>query len=78
MYLFPTHPDLPGIALWINSYYHLPKEKGVDKTSDLVKMVKVWVDKQYEEGRVTVLTDNELVAEIDRCCKELNIDTLER
>ena len=28
--------------------------------------------------RVTVLTDNELVAEIDRCCKELNIDTLER
>ena len=69
---------LAGIALWINSYYHLPKEKGVDKTSDLVKMVKVWVDKQYEEGRVTVLTDNELVAEIDRCCKELNIDTLER
>ena len=41
-------------------------------------MVKVWVDKQYEEGRVTVLTDNELVAEINRCCKELNIDTLER
>jgi hypothetical protein len=56
----------------------LPKEKGVDKNSELVKMVKVWVDKQYEEGRVTVLTDNELVEEIGKCCKKLKIDTLER
>ena len=69
---------LAGIALWINSYYHLPKEKGVDKNSELVKMVKVWVDRQYEEGRVTVLTDNELVEEIGKCCKKLKIDTLER
>ena len=63
---------LAGIALWINSYYHLPKEKGVDKNSELVKMVKVWVDKQYEEGRVTVLTDNELVEEIGKCCKTVS------
>ena len=28
-------------------------------------MIKEWVDKQYEEGRVTVLTDDELVVEID-------------
>ena len=61
-----------------SEHYHLPKEKGVDKNSELVKMVKVWVDKQYEEGRVTVLTDNELVEEIGKCCKKLKIDTLER
>ncbi len=67
---------LAGIALWINTYYHLPKEKGVDKNSELVKMVKVWVDKQYGEGRVTVLTDNEFVDEIGKCCKKLKIDTL--
>ena len=62
-----------GIAHWINSYYHLPKEKWVDKNSDLVKKIKVWVDAQYEDGRVTVLTDSELVEEIGKCCKELNI-----
>ena len=45
----------------------------MDKNSELVKMVKVWVDKQYEEGRVTVLTDNELVVEITDCCKKLGI-----
>ena len=32
-------------------------------------MVKEWVDKQYEEGRVTVITDNELVKVIDESCK---------
>ena len=64
---------LAGIAHWINSYYHLPKEKWVDKNSDLVKKIKVWVDAQYEDGRVTVLTDSELVEEIVKCCKELNI-----
>ena len=69
---------LAGIAHWINSYFHLPKEQSVDKSSELVKMVKVWVDKQYDEGRVTVLTDAELVAEINKCCKKLNIEPFKK
>ena len=64
---------LAGIAHWINSYYRLSDERKVDKNSELVKMVKSWVDKQYEDGRVTVLTDNELVVEITNCCKKLGI-----
>ena len=39
----------------------------------LVSMVKEWVDKQYEEGRVTVITDNELIKVIDESCKKLSI-----
>lgn len=38
-----------------------------------MSMVKEWVDKQYEEGRVTVITDNELVKVIDESCKKLSI-----
>ena len=34
----------------------------MDKGSELVKAVKQWVDKEYAGGRVTVLTDEELVA----------------
>ena len=64
---------LAGIAHWINSYYRLGEDRKVDKNSELVKMVKEWVDKQYEDGRVTVLTDNELVVEITDCCKKLGI-----
>ena len=62
-----------GIAYWINAYYKLPKERQVDKTSTLVTTLKLWVDKQYEEGRVTVLTDEELVDKIDSICEELHI-----
>ena len=47
---------LAGIAHWINTWFCLSKEKQVDKNSELVRMVKAWVDKEYESGRVTVLT----------------------
>ena len=62
-----------GIAYWINAYYKLPKERQVDKTSMLVTTLKSWVDKQYEEGRVTVLTDEELVDKIDSICEKLHV-----
>ena len=62
-----------GIAYWINAWYKLPEERRVDKSSPLVIKMKEWVDKEYEDGRVTVLTDNELVAKIDSVCEELHI-----
>ena len=62
-----------GIAYWINAWYKLPEERRVDKSSPLVTKMKEWVDKEYEDGRVTVLTDEELVAKIDSVCKELQI-----
>ena len=64
---------LAGIAHWINTYYRLPEERKVDKNSELVKSVKEWVDEQYDEGRVTVITDNELVVVITDSCNKLGI-----
>ena len=66
---------LAGIAL-LDQFLLSSAERteGVDKNSELVKMVKEWVDKQYEEGRVTVLTDNELGRrDYGKCCKKLEI-----
>ena len=65
---------LAGIAHWINNHYQLENEKAIDKNSELVVMIKAWVDKQYEDGRVTVLTDEELIAVIEESCKRLNIE----
>ena len=62
-----------GIAHWMNRHYHLKGEKQIDKNSELVTMIKVWVDRQYEEGRVTVLTDEELEKVIAESCSRLNI-----
>ena len=64
---------LAGIAHWINSYFSLPEEKQVDKNSELVSCVKDWVDQEYEDGRVTVLTDEELLQVIEENCKKLGI-----
>ena len=67
---------LAGIAHWINSYFHLPEEKQVDKNTELVAMVKSWVDEQYEGGRVTVLTDEELLEVIDEACDQLGVSII--
>ena len=64
---------LAGIAHWINNYFRLPQEKQIDKNSQLVAMVKAWVDKEYEDGRVTVLTDGELLSVIEESCDRLGI-----
>ena len=67
---------LAGIAHWINTYFKLKDDKKVDKNSELVAMIKAWVDNEYEGGRVTVLTDEELLKVIDDACKKLGVSLL--
>ena len=64
---------LAGIAHWINTYYRLPEEKKLDKSHPLVGKVKEWVDKEYEDGRVTVISDDELLEVIEKSCQELGV-----
>lgn len=64
---------LAGIAHWINAYYKLKGDRAIDKNSPLVAKIKEWVDAEYESGRVTVLTDDELVRVITDACHELQI-----
>ena len=42
----------------------------------MVNAVKDWVDEQYEEGRVTVLTDDELIRVIDENCKRIGVELI--
>ena len=63
---------LAGIAHWINTYYKLAQDKQLDKTSPIVAEIKKWVDQQYEDGRVTVITDKELTQQIDDVCRRLH------
>lgn len=64
---------LAGIAHWINAYYKLKGDRAIDKNSPLVAKIKEWADAEYESGRVTVLTDDELVRVITDACHELQI-----
>ena len=51
---------LAGIAYWINNNYNLKGEKSIDKKHPLVIALKEWVDREYEDGRQTALSDIEL------------------
>ncbi len=64
---------LSGIAHWINTYFKLKGDKQLDKSNPVVAEVKKWVDKEYEDGRVTVMTDAELIEQIVLVCKHLNV-----
>ncbi len=53
---------LAGIACWINNYYNLDKNHAVTKQNPCVLKMKEWIDNEYDNGRVTVISDNELIA----------------
>lgn len=56
---------LAGIAYWINEYFSLKDERKIDKHDPLVTSLKEWVDKEYENGRMSALSDEEILAQID-------------
>ena len=62
---------LAGIAHWINRHYAVPEGMVIDKKSDIAMAVKAWVDDQYENGRVTVISNNEMYTVCDLAMAEL-------
>lgn len=53
---------LAGIAFWINNYFNLLPEQKIDKKDPAVQKIKEWIDEEYENGRQTIISDNELIA----------------
>lgn len=51
---------LAGIAQWINSHFALTGKDRVDKVHPGVAKINRWVMKQYEEGRTTAISDQEM------------------
>ncbi len=55
---------LAGIAYWINNNYRLKDDNALGKKDPLVISLKEWVDKEYEDGRQTSLSNSELEQKI--------------
>jgi len=55
-----AHSGLAGVAAWINSYFHLKGDMAIDKKDERVARIKAWIDKEYENGRTTVIGDSEM------------------
>ena len=64
-----SHSGLAGIAFWLNAFFNLPEEKKIDKHDGLVVAIKEEIDKEYLEGRNTVISDEEILNIIARVDK---------
>lgn len=62
-----------GIAHWINGYFNLSLDKAFDKRHPVVSQMKEWVDSQYDDGRLTVISDEELLYIFEKLMKEDNL-----
>jgi len=51
---------LAGIAHWINTHFALTGKDRIDKNHPGVAKINKWVLRQYEEGRVTAISEEEL------------------
>ncbi len=51
---------LAGIAQWINSHFALTGKDKIEKTHPGVAKINRWLMKQYEEGRTTAISDQEM------------------
>ena len=54
-----------GVCYWVNQYLNKKNMESVDKNSDLVKSLYAWVNEQYENGRITMISDEELEAKTE-------------
>lgn len=62
-----------GVAHWINVAHKLKGDNQFDKKDPLVLFVKEWVDKEYEDGRVVAISNEELGAVIQKGINKFNI-----
>ncbi len=69
-----SHSGLAGIAHWINGYFRLTGDEVMDKRADIVVRMKELVDREYENGRTTVMGDGEL----ETMMRDLDFEEFER
>jgi len=69
---------LAGIAHWINSKLSISKEEWVDKNHPAISRIYDIVMEQYDKGRVTAMSDKEMMALVKRHLPELFISDWDR
>jgi isopropylmalate/homocitrate/citramalate synthase len=69
---------LAGIAHWINSHLALTGSRRIDKRHPAVAKINQWVDKQFEDGRITTISDEEMESQASRYLPELFVSEFDR
>jgi len=67
-----------GVAFWINSHFGLKGENAVDKRHPGVSRINKWVTDEYESGRMTSISNEELAKRVQKYMPELFMSELEK
>jgi isopropylmalate/homocitrate/citramalate synthase len=67
-----------GIAYWINSHLHLAEESQVDKRHPGISKIHKWIVDQYEGGRMTSISNEEMEKLIRKYIPELFMSELDK
>jgi hypothetical protein len=67
-----------GIAHWVNSHLHLDADKKIDKRHPGLAKMHKWVMEQYEQGRTTSISHDELLEKTKKYLPEYFISDLDR
>jgi hypothetical protein len=69
---------LAGIAQWINSHFALTGKDRIEKTHPGVAKINRWVTRQYEEGRTTSISEQEMEKATRKYLPEMFISEFDR
>ncbi|MFQ5921096.1 MAG: 2-isopropylmalate synthase [Nitrososphaerales archaeon] len=64
--MLSEHSGVAGIAFWINSFFRLKGKEKVSKDDPALRSMQDEVAKQYHEGRVTTMLDEEVLTLVKR------------
>jgi isopropylmalate/homocitrate/citramalate synthase len=67
-----------GIAHWVNSHLHLDQDKKIDKRHPGLAKMNKWVMSQYEKGRTTSMSHDELLEKAKKYLPEYFISDLDK
>ncbi|MBM4055242.1 MAG: 2-isopropylmalate synthase [Planctomycetes bacterium] len=62
---------IAGIVQWIDIHFKLQGNKKISKDHPGVVKIKEWIDDQYANGRITSISDNEMIEQIQTHLKEV-------
>ena len=57
---------IAGVGFWVNNYLKSKGMAPVDKNDSMVQDIYAWVMAQYDEGRITMISDEELTVLTDK------------
>ncbi len=68
---------LAGIAHWVNSHFALTGKEKIQKTHPGVAKINKWITKQYDEGRITCMAEEEIEHQVRRYIPEIFVSEFE-